>query len=97
MSHIDRPAFNDVVVLTDDVDKLVIVPITSRGDGKFSFSFMRVFETAEGLSRTNWLFRRHLPAMRRLLDKLEQQLLIEEEKVKLEALKKRAATTPGGG
>ncbi len=67
--------------------KVVVAPVTFRkrisGEKVFSFMISRIYEHSEGHGRTPWLFRRHIPEIRKLLDEVEQVLALEEERSRI--------------
>jgi hypothetical protein len=74
-------SYSEACVLTDG---LVVVPITFRvldsGQKLFSFAFLRTYTTRGSTERTPWLFRKHIGAVRALLDQLEHALTAEEQR-----------------
>lgn len=83
----NRPEFEEVDVLHDD-DGLVAV-ITSRvkanGRKAFSFSLMKEYERDATTMRTCWLGNSHVDAARRLLDRVEKRLELEEDRYRAAA------------
>ena len=77
----DNPNFRVVETIRDPDG--VIAVITERViDGRISFSFARELEREGKTTRTNFLARRHLPAVRRLLDDLVDRLELAEDRTR---------------
>jgi len=82
-------SFDKEQIYTDEELPEVNVEITSKstalGGKRYTFSLGRTFvNNNDGLSRTGWLQLKHIPAIRRLLDRLEEDLRVLEEKSALE-------------
>lgn len=79
--------FTELDVITDE-ESAVIAVITYKmkpnGEKIFSFSFMREFDDAGTFRRTCWLNHWHIPAIDRLMPKVQERLRIEEEKARVE-------------
>jgi hypothetical protein len=61
----------------------VIATITERiADGRISFSLAREITKGNQTTRTAYLARRHLPAVRRLLDDLNDRLELAEDRAR---------------
>lgn len=76
--------FREIDVIKDP-EGVIVAPITycekPKGGKLFSFSIMKLFKDENNVEkRTTWLSRRHIDAARRILDEVEQRLLLEEEK-----------------
>lgn len=89
--------FSPVTEIRDD-DGILVAPITSRRDKtdtlRFSFACLRTIRRGEELAQTHWLQKHHIPALRRLLDEVEDFLVREEEKVRVGG-SRRAANANG--
>jgi hypothetical protein len=76
--------YKDIAVLKKEIagGDRVISSITSRQFGsvtRFSFCIMKEYDgKGVGASRSHWLDRRHIAAIRALLDETEARLIAEE-------------------
>jgi len=79
------PAPNEnfkIVEIVRDPDGIVAVITERANDGRISFSIQRELDRNGRTERTSFLARRHLPAVRRLLDDLVDRLETAEDKAR---------------
>jgi hypothetical protein len=63
-----------------DPDGIVAALTVREEDGRVSFALLREYSVGGKPKRTAYLKRSHIPALRRLLDDLEVQLELEEDR-----------------
>lgn len=76
--------FREIALLTDPESGLV-APICFRdrnGEPDLSFAIMKEFDRAGRVERTAYIKKRHIAGARRLLDKMEEQLDAEEDRLR---------------
>lgn len=71
-----------VLEIIRDPDGVIAVVTERLRDGSVSFSIAREIERDGKTSRTAFLARRHLPAVRRLLDDLTDRLELAEDRAR---------------
>jgi len=75
----------DLLRLPGDQDIGLVAPITVKESGSghviLSFAIMKEFERGAVTERTSYLNQRHIDAARRLLDMVEERLMLEKERV----------------
>lgn len=77
-----RNANFKVLEIVRDPDGVIAVITERTRDGRISFSIAREIERNGKLDRTAFLARRHLPAVRRLLDDLTDRLELAEDRTR---------------
>lgn len=83
-----KEEFNQIALLEDPQDRVVLAPITVREtpDGrKYSFALLREFIRDNAPARTCWFQRRHIAALRRTLDEVENWYEAEEKRQRKES------------
>lgn len=70
------PEFS-VLEIIRDPDGVAVVITERNRDGRVSFSLIREYEISGSTRQTNFLNRRHIAAVRRLLDDLEEHETLE--------------------
>jgi hypothetical protein len=84
----------DLLRLEGDDDVGLVAPITARekspGHVVLSFAIMKEFERGAITERTSYLNQRHIDAARKLLDMVEERLMLEKERII--ARRRQAAT-----
>lgn len=77
-----RPDFAEVDVLHDPDGTVAVITSRVKHNGRKAYSFMlaKEFDRDGQTSRTCWLSKNHLDALRRLLDRVESRLELEEDR-----------------
>jgi hypothetical protein len=74
--------YKEVSRLVDLEGGVVAILTANESNGRVSFKLMRQFEEKGVTKDTAFMLRRHIPAIRRVLDDLENQLEIEEDRTR---------------
>ena len=82
-AHAHAPNENfKIVEIVRDPDGIVAVITERATDGRVTFSIQRELDRNGRIERTTFLARRHLPAVRRLLDDLVDRLETAEDRAR---------------
>lgn len=83
------PRFEELAAITDPDGVMAIVSL-NRENGRVTFALQKEFERAGKTERTPYLSHRHIAGVRRILDELEEQLPLHEDRARA-ALRRRSA------
>ncbi len=81
--------FQEVEVITDPDGIVGIITSRVKGNGRkaYSYSLMKVYDKEGTSHRTCWLGPQHFDAVRRVVDKLERQIELLEDRDRASARK----------
>jgi hypothetical protein len=80
MSNVRAVATYEEVAVIRDPDGLIAVISKKKDSDYFSFAILKEFDREERRVRSSFLNRRHVPAIKRLLTKVEEYLDLEADR-----------------
>ena len=92
----EEKRFREIALISDpETGVIATIQVRDRnGQPRLSFAFMKEFDRDGRVERSAFLEKRHVAAVRRLMDQLDERLEVEEDRLRAGAREEKRKATP---